>query len=105
MKSRPDAQPGKHHSHPAVVQPRKATLLKRLNRIEGQVRGVANMVEQDRYCVDILTQISAIQSALGALAMRLLEDHTKGCVLSALRSGNGEAAVDELMTVVKRLGR
>jgi DNA-binding FrmR family transcriptional regulator len=105
MKSRPEARSAHHSVHAAVVQPRKATLLKRLNRIEGQVRGVANMVEQDRYCVDILTQISAIRSALGALAMRLLEDHTQGCVRTALRSGNGEAAVDELMTVVKRLGR
>ncbi len=104
MKSPREARPAAHHAH-AVVQPHKATLLRRLNRIEGQVRGVANMVDQDRYCVDILTQISAIRSALGALAMRLLEDHTKGCVRSALRSGNGEAAVDELMTVVKRFGR
>jgi CsoR family transcriptional regulator, copper-sensing transcriptional repressor len=91
------------HVHPSVVQPRKATLLRRLNRIEGQVRGLAKMVEEDRYCVDILTQISAVQSALGALAMRLLEDHTKGCVGAALRSGKGDAAVDELMTIVKRL--
>ena len=103
MKSPREAH-GAHHSH-VVVQPHKATLLKRLHRIEGQVRGVANMVEEDRYCVDILTQISAIRSALGALAMNLLESHTKGCVRSAVRSGDGEAAVDELMTVVKRFGR
>ncbi len=102
MKSPREAH-GAHHAH--VVQPHKATLLKRLHRIEGQVRGVASMVEADRYCVDILTQISAIRSALGALAMNLLEDHTKGCVRSAVRSGDGEAAVDELMTVVKRFSR
>jgi len=87
------------------VQPHKPALLKRMNRIEGQVRGVAKMVEEDRYCVDVLTQISAIQSALDALAMQLLENHTKGCVKSALKSGNGEAAIDELMAVVKRFGR
>jgi len=87
------------------VQPNKSALLKRLSRIEGQTRGVAKMVEEDRYCVDVLTQISAIQSALDALALQLLENHTKGCVRSAIRSGNGEGAIDELMSVVKRFGR
>ena len=76
-----------------------------MNRIEGQVRGVAKMIDEDRYCVDVLTQVSAIQAALDALAMRLLENHTKGCVRSAIKSGDGEGAVDELMTLVKRFGR
>jgi len=88
-----------------VVQPDKTALLKRLNRIEGQVRGVAKMVEDDRYCVDVLTQIAAIQSALDALGLRLLESHTKGCVRSAIRSGDGDAAIDELLAVVKRFSR
>jgi len=105
MKSRHDAQECAHTAHHAVVQPNKPALLKRMNRIEGQVRGVAKMIEEDRYCVDVLTQISAIQSALDALAMQLLGNHTKGCVRSAIKSGDGEAAVDELMTVVKRFGR
>ena len=105
MKSRPDTEQCAHHSGHAVVQPNKSALLKRLNRIEGQTRGVAKMVEADRYRVDVLTQISAIQSALDALALQLLANHTKGCVRSAIRSGNGEAAIDELMTVVKRFGR
>ncbi len=105
MKSRPDMQECAHHAHHAVVQPNKPALLKRMNRIEGQVRGVAKMVEEDRYCVDVLTQISAIQSALDALAMQLLKNHTNGCVSAAINSGNGEAAVNELMTVVKRFGR
>ena len=105
MKSRADKQKCEHHAHHAVVQPDKPALLKRMNRIEGQVRGVAKMVEKDRYCVDVLTQISAIQAALDALAIRLLENHTNGCVRSAIKSGNGEAAVDELMAVVKRFGR
>ena len=90
---------------PRVVQPHRPALLKRLNRIGGQVRGVASMIEQDRYCVDILTQIAAIRSALDAVAMQLLEDHAHGCVQSAIRAGNGEHAVDELITVVKRLSR
>ena len=107
MKSRtePGDQGADHCAHHAVVQPNKPALLRRLNRIEGQVRGVAKMVEDDRYCVDVLTQVSAIQSALDALAMQLLESHTKGCVRSALRSGNGDEAIDELMTVVKRFSR
>ena len=105
MKSRPDSAECEHHAEHAVVQPNKSALLKRLSRIEGQTRGVAKMVEEDRYCVDVLTQISAIQSALDALALQLLESHTKGCVRAAIRSGNGEAAIDELLTVVKRFGR
>jgi DNA-binding FrmR family transcriptional regulator len=92
-------------SGPPVVQPQRAALLKRLNRIGGQVRGVAAMIEQDRYCVDVLTQIAAIRSALDAVAMQLLEDHAHGCVQSAIRAGNGEHAVDEFITVVKRLSR
>ncbi|MBI3372805.1 MAG: metal-sensitive transcriptional regulator [Betaproteobacteria bacterium] len=105
MKSRADAKKGEHHSHHSVVQPNKSALLKRLNRIEGQARGVAKMVEDDRYCVDILTQIAAIQSALDALAMQLLASHTNGCVRSAIKSGDGDAAVDELMSLVKRFAR
>jgi len=85
-----------------VVQPNKPALLKRLHRIEGQVRGVAKMVEEDRYCVDVLTQVAAIQSALDATAMQLLANHTNGCVRNAIRSGDGDAAVDELMGLIKR---
>lgn len=85
-----------------VEQPHKRDLLKRLNRIEGQVRGVARMVEADRYCVDILTQISAIRSALDATATRILEDHTRGCVQDAIQSGAGDAAIGELMDIVRK---
>jgi DNA-binding FrmR family transcriptional regulator len=80
----------------------KTGLVKRLNRIEGQVRGVNRMVDQGRYCVDILTQISAIRSALDAVALELLRDHTHGCVQDAVRSGSGTAAIDELLTVVEK---
>lgn len=94
------------HSTPdSVVQPHKLGLLKRLNRIEGQVRGVAKMIEADRYCVDILTQISAIRSALDATALQLLEDHTRGCVSDAVRSGRGDASIAELMEVVRKFAR
>ena len=88
-----------------VVQPNKGKLLKRLNRVEGQVRGIAAMVEGDRYCVDILTQLSAARSALDAIALQMLEDHTRGCVQSAVRSGEGEEAISELMGVLKRFTR
>ena len=88
-----------------VVQPHKQTLLKRLNRIEGQVRGIAQMVTSDRYCVDVLTQVAAIQSALDAVALQLLEDHTRGCVANAVRADGGDQAIAELMTVVKRFAR
>lgn len=96
---------GSCHAPKAVVQPHKAALLKRLNRIEGQVRGVGKMIQEDRYCVDILNQISAMKAAMDALAMRLLEDHARGCVQSAIRSGKGDQAIDEVMEVVRKLTR
>jgi len=88
-----------------VVQPHKPALLKRLNRIEGQVRGISKMIEDDRYCVDVLTQVAAVESALSALAVQLLASHTNGCVRNAIQSGDGDAAVDELMSLVKRFVR
>jgi DNA-binding FrmR family transcriptional regulator len=89
------ANPDCHDSQ--VVQPHKQALLKRLNRVEGQVRGVAQMVQDDRYCVDVLTQVAAIQSALDAVALQLLEDHTRGCVADAVRADRGDQAIAELM--------
>lgn len=85
-----------------VVQPHKKNLLSRLRRIEGQVRGVANMVEEDRYCIDIITQITALRSALDAVALQLLEDHTHHCVKNAVRNGD-DSAITELMDVIKRM--
>jgi DNA-binding FrmR family transcriptional regulator len=84
----------------------KGQLLKRLNRIEGQVRGVARMVEEDRYCIDVLTQISAAQAALDKIALGLVDGHTRHCL-----AGEGEgpttadAQADELMGAVGRLLR
>jgi DNA-binding FrmR family transcriptional regulator len=82
----------------------KDALQKRLRRIEGQVRGVHGMVEDDRYCIDVLTQISAIQAALDKVALGLLDDHARHCVMGA----DGDAQVDmtdELMAAVGRLMR
>jgi len=69
----------------------KARLLNRLRRIEGQVRGLERMVENDTYCIDVLTQVSAATSALQAVALELLEDHLAHCVAEATRNGGAEA--------------
>ena len=82
----------------------KEPLLKRLRRIEGQVRGVESMVEEDRYCIDVVTQITAIQSALDKVALSLLEDHASHCVVGAEPELQDERTA-ELMGVVKRLLR
>jgi DNA-binding FrmR family transcriptional regulator len=82
----------------------KDQLRKRLRRIEGQVRGIEGMVEDDRYCVDVLTQISAIQAALDKVALGLLDDHARHCVMGA--DGDDQAdKTDELMAAVGRLMR
>jgi DNA-binding FrmR family transcriptional regulator len=82
----------------------KDQLLKRLRRIEGQVRGVAGMVEDDRYCIDVLTQISAVQAALDKVALGLVDEHTRHCVMGA-PGGERTEKTDELMAAVGRLMR
>ena len=77
-------------------------LIHRLNRVEGQVRGVRTMVEEERYCVDIMTQVQAIQSALNAFNKELLASHIKSCVVEDIREGSGEK-VDELCALVQKL--
>ncbi len=77
-------------------------LISRLNRIEGQVRGVKNMVEDDRYCIDILTQVSAIQSALNSFNRLLLSSHIKTCVVEDIRKGSDDV-VDELCAAIQKL--
>jgi DNA-binding FrmR family transcriptional regulator len=84
---------------------RKAALGKRVNRVEGQIRGVGRMIDEDRYCVDILTQLAAIRAAVDALGMELLEHHLHGCVQHAVRSGDGAHAIDEALAVIRRLAR
>jgi CsoR family transcriptional regulator, copper-sensing transcriptional repressor len=79
-------------------------LLARLKRIEGQVRGIEGMVEADRYCIDILTQISAAQAALDKVALGLLDDHARHCVLGAADEDR-DAKTEELMAAVGRLMR
>ena len=77
-------------------------LIHRLNRIEGQIRGVKNMIETDRYCVDILTQTAAIQSALNAFNRVLLENHIRTCVVDDVRAGHDEV-VDELVKTIEKI--
>jgi CsoR family transcriptional regulator, copper-sensing transcriptional repressor len=86
----------------------KDALIKRLHRIEGQVRGIERMVEEERYCIDILTQISAVSTALESVALKLLEDHVSHCVAGALASGDPAAAEEksrELLQAVERFAR
>jgi DNA-binding FrmR family transcriptional regulator len=84
----------------------KAQLLRRLSRIEGQVRGIGRMIEREEYCVDILQQTAALRAAVDALSVLVLEDHIAGCVRTAAERGEAEAYVDEVMDVVRRsLGR
>jgi DNA-binding FrmR family transcriptional regulator len=75
----------------------------RLRRIEGQIRGVHKMVDEDRYCIDVLTQVGAIKAALDAVALVLLQDHTEHCVVEAIQSGDGSRKVRELNAAVERL--
>ena len=77
-------------------------LIKRLNRIEGQVRGIKRMLEEDRYCIDILTQVSAITCGLNAFNKKLLADHIKSCVVDDIRKGNDQV-VDELCETLQKL--
>lgn len=95
------------HEHPS--QPRskdeKQAIVNRLKRIEGQVRGIQKMVEEDRYCVDILVQISAIQSALKQTGYTITERHMKHCVSDSIKNGEGQEAIDELMTVLKQFSK
>jgi DNA-binding FrmR family transcriptional regulator len=86
----------------------KVALTKRLHRIEGQVRGIERMVEDDRYCIDILTQIAAVNTALESLAFRVLDEHVNHCVADALASGDPEDAAkksEELLAAVQRFAR
>ncbi len=84
----------------------KAQLVRRLARIEGQVRGIARMIEREEYCVDILQQTSALRAAVDSLAILVLEDHVQGCVRTAAQHGDAERYVEEVVDVVRRtLGR
>jgi DNA-binding FrmR family transcriptional regulator len=99
--------PTTRHAAPGYTAD-KDKLLKRLARIEGQVRGVSRMIEDDRYCIDILTQLGAVDTALEAVAIKVLEDHVQHCVAAALASGDeGQAGAKaaELLEAVQRFAK
>jgi DNA-binding FrmR family transcriptional regulator len=94
------------HRHSTSYADNKDNLLKRLRRMEGQVRGIQQMVEDDRYCIDVVTQINALTSAAREVALLVLEDHLRGCVQDAVREDRSEDAIKEMMTVLgKAMGR
>jgi len=85
----------------------KAAVLNRLRRIEGQVRGIARMIEEDKYCIDVLTQVSAVNSALRSVALNLLDEHLSHCVTRAVAEGgdDAQAKLDEASAAIARLVR
>ena len=97
------------NSEKKPIKPRSESeqqkVINRLKRIEGQVRGIQKMVEEDRYCIDILVQISAINSALKNTGFQLLERHMNHCVSHAITTGNGEESIDELMKVMQQFSK
>ncbi len=84
----------------------RAQLLRRLSRMEGQVRGIGRMIERDEYCIDILQQTAALRAAVDAVSLLLMEDHVAGCLARAVHSGEAETYTEEVMEVVRRsMGR
>jgi DNA-binding FrmR family transcriptional regulator len=84
----------------------RAQLIRRLSRIEGQVRGIGRMIEREEYCVDILQQTAALRAAIDAVSIMVLEDHVQGCVRTAAQRGEADQYVEEVLDVVRRtLGR
>jgi DNA-binding FrmR family transcriptional regulator len=80
----------------------QATLIRRLRRIEGQVRGIERMIERREYCVDILQQTSALRAAVDSVALLILEDHVQGCVRTAAEQGEADRYIEEVLDVVRR---
>lgn len=89
-----------HANHSEVT---KRNLQSRLNRIEGQVRAINRMIEEDVYCDDVLTQIRATRSALNSVASKLLEHHMKGCIMHKVEGGHEQEAMDELLVTFQKL--
>jgi CsoR family transcriptional regulator, copper-sensing transcriptional repressor len=95
-------------AQPHGYTPNKAELVARLARIEGQVRGIARMIQDDRYCIDILTQLGAVDTAVEAVALKVLEEHVEHCVAGALASGDPAEANEksrELLAAVQRFAK
>jgi len=95
------------HENPIVprTDDEKQAVINRLKRVEGQVRGIQRMVEEDRYCVDILVQISAINAALKKVGFTVTERHMKHCITHAVNDGEGDLAIEELLEVLKQVSK
>ena len=97
-------RPVKNAARPGYAEDKEKVLVG-LRRIEGQVRGLAKMVEEDRYCIDVLTQVAAVRAALERVSLILLEDHIGHCVADAIQSGDATEKVKELSAAVERMVR
>ncbi|TCP28894.1 DNA-binding FrmR family transcriptional regulator [Scopulibacillus darangshiensis] len=99
----------KEHTDKKPLEPRtnkeKEQVINRLKRIEGQVRGIQNMVENDRYCMDILIQLSAIQSAIKKVGYSVMERHTKMCVAHSIKNGDDDSMIDELLEIIQQYSK
>lgn len=93
-----------HSKHTHRESDNKSKLINRLNRLEGQIRGIKSMVEEDVYCDDILIQVAAVKSALDAFSSSLFEEHLKTCVVRDIKANNPEI-IEEILTTIKRLTR
>ncbi len=93
------------HVHRHLYGKDREVLLARMRRIEGQARGISKMIEEDRYCPDIIQQLIAMTSAAREVSYLLLEDHIHGCVTDAIKNGGGEETVQELIGVVRRAAK
>lgn len=95
------------HDKPVIprTDEEKQAVLNRLKRIEGQVRGIQRMIEEDRYCIDILVQISAINAAVNKVGYTITEKHIKECINNAINKGEGEPAVEELLKVMAHISK
>ncbi len=80
----------------------KSTLLARMRKIEGQAKGIQQMIDSDRYCIDVVQQLSALSAAADEVSLRILESHIEGCVSDAIRSRHGEEHIRELMTTIRK---
>ena len=106
MSPTPDPTEHEHHAHPGYMQ-RKDDYLRRMKRLQGQIRGIERMIEEEQYCIDILTQVSAATKALQAVALGLVDEHLAHCVVDAARAGGPEADVKlrEASDAIARLVR
>ncbi|MBO0609745.1 metal-sensitive transcriptional regulator [Myceligenerans salitolerans] len=93
------------HDGPHGYASDKEAYLKRMRRIEGQVRGIAKMIDKDAYCIDVLTQVSAVTKALQAVSLALVEDHIGHCVVDAAKAGDDDAAAAKVREASEAIGR